>query len=657
MQDLAVLWGIGGAKDITRWQWEAPFPSATSISTPVAKETTAQLPAWLMQHGQATIPEETLIPRPRSLEMLEIGNDSAEKLDGGDHLAQFLESLRSTTTSDAVLKACEHFNQNFRQSLYLGQVSDDVLAASIFRVPNDILNHAASKDFKDDACMSFFQAVWEGITTSKVLRLTDLGIEVLRLLLTTLPLLPVHKSAAFLADVLNSITDCQRQQLMQEICAIGNLSFGSVTIHPAPGKEPTVSKTTCPRHPPSRDDLVFDIKALEQFVDSLGTALGKFSSRKIPEHVRDLARMSTSYVARGIFHKYSSSLKQAESEGGVVGQRPSVRSERELRKTWLKLIARMPYTSEGLLMEACRIMEADVCSNGRRLVPHVSVYDLCDILLEYWISKDGDRTSMVKARASFKAAALKQGTSNSIVHLCRSLELHSVLWRKKVQCALGMLRRIRGVRRSSYFFLRSLEDAQVYLPATVLEDEMKWLSKSDIKHARYLFDKFSTERPQTDSLGLEAFPDLAIAMIHDPTCNTDEVWRALGGRNIWLEDQISNARIDLVQRMAYEFSQTKCITSRDALRNVDKCYRYLSYHRIPISSDLARIMTHVGIERHIWQKGSVSEGRLQWILGIVARAESKRVAKILEATVVFPRDREQWHRKRDRNLFKTGPID
>lgn len=636
MQDFAFLWGMSGSKDKMRLQWEPPFLSAP-VAAPLAKETVPQLPDWM-----TTTDEE--VPAPS------IGKHGPKEVDGKEHLVHLRESLHSASTPFAVSEALEQFNRDFNQRLYLGQVTEDVLSASISRVCNDIRKHSIDESFKEDAYMAFFQALWDGITASRVLRPTELRADMLRPLITTLPQVSVQKSAALLSRVLVSMTDSQTQQLMPEICAISNTSFRSPAI-PSGNEKMSAASTSQSGLSVCDSTAAFDFKATAQFVESLSAVLERYPPEKAREHLRNLARLSAAYVAQSILRMYSSPFQDTAGEKSAGSRRQVIGRANLLRKTWLELVARMPYTSENILVEVFHIMDAHVRGNGCEMMPRVSIHDLCDVLLEYWISKDSDAESMTKARAYFRAAASKhgrRGVADSIVHLCRALELHSRRWRLKAQCALGMIRRVRGVG-SSYACLIRLEDAQVYLPSTILRDEMKWLSRCNLKQARTLFTKCMAERPPTASLSLEAFPELAVAVIHDPTCNAAEVWLALGGRKMWTEDQISDARIDLVQRMAYEFSQAKGITSREALRNVDKCYRYLSYHQIPMGRDFARIMTHVGLERHIREKGSISEGRLQWILGIVAQSQGRRVAKMVEAVVL--------HRKRGPNPFKIGPID
>lgn len=628
MQDFAALWGMGTSKESNRWQWEAPSLSPS-------KDTTDSIPFWLTEHDRKAVGGPISRQEDDKPEL-----HIAPQSNAGDDLKRFRDLMRSGIAADSVLEVCGSFCQRFKQSLSLGQVSTDIIASSIREVPSDIRNNAANKDLEDAACMSFYHAIWEGILACRVLQPAELGLDVLRLLLTRLPRLPVHLSGMLLTDILNSITDCQKRGLKQEICAIGTSCFASFTKVFDSQNLSTSSQYGCPRYPSSRNEAALDVKVMENLVQALVESVGVYSSEKANKHVRDLACASTAYVAKVIFSNYTGPLRELK----------------EMRKAWLEFISRIPYGSEKLLVEACMILEAEDHNSGLKIVPQLSVHGLCDVLLEHWANKTPG-TSMLNAHTTFKAAILKQGSADdSIVHLCRALEQHSIPWHKEVRCLLQILRRLRGVTASSYFCLRRLEDAQIYLDATILADELAALSSNNIGHARDLFDRYSKGRPPTYSLALECFPDLVVAMINS-SCNPDEIWQALGGRKIWKEERINKARIRLVKRMALEFSQAKFISTRVAFRNVVRCYRYLSYHGVPISSDIARILTYIGIERNILEKGSISRGRLHWALGIIARVEGVGIARRMETAVISAQDREKNLRTRDQNPLKLGPID
>ncbi|OAF57583.1 hypothetical protein VC83_04850 [Pseudogymnoascus destructans] len=211
-----------------------------------------------------------------------------------------------------------------------------------------------------------------------------------------------------------------------------------------------------------------------------------------------------------------------------------------------------------------------------------------------------------------------------------------------------MLRRIRGNESASvYYCLKRLEHAKIYLNAPTIKDEMTALYTNNLRHAAELQRLYSRDRPRTREIPLEKLPGLAIAMIHDPSCNPRDIFDLFGGFRIWKETHTNWARIRLVEKMAFEFSQVDFISNRVALRNVAWCIRYLHQHKVPISRLVIRVLTDIGIEGNIIEKGSVSRGRLQWVLGIIERTEGKVVAERIEAVVVNALHQERERRARE----------
>lgn len=608
--DFGALWGLGRKKDHTKWQWEAPAPP-TAVQTARAEPL---LPTWLTEFEAPDITEANtdLLGQPEALQ----------------HVSKFCESLRQTTNLDTIRNLCSDFNERFAQIIRLGQVSDDVLALSIRDVPNYIRQRVTEEEAADRMCLSFLRAVWNGISESKVLQPADVGTNALQYLLLRLQRLPLNFGAPLFTQVLDSINGEQKRELKQPIFSIANATLTSGTKVAS-----------------------LDVEFLKNFVYSLGAALSNDPSPKAMEHVRDLARISTSYVALSI-HRHLISVSQ-QIKSSAMGIDPQWARIREIRKSWLKLVARLPYANESLIVEACRIMEAGDPNNQSTLKSDLSIRDICDVVLEFW-STGSHGEVMADVRATFEAAAnkpsSKKGSKGTIVHFCRALELHEKLWRKRTEAILRVLRGIRGPESLSLFYcLRDLEKSHIYLRASTLRKEVDELVKSYPAEARALFYMYST-RP-TDALGLDEFHGLAKAIIEDG--KPDEIWKALGGDKIWQEKRISEARIDLVLQIALRFAQAEGMTSRMALRNITRCYHYLCYHKVDLPAEISQLITKVGLERNILEKGAISNGRLDWVLGIVSRAESVRKADLIEEVL---ERRKETIRHQHRDPLGRGPI-
>lgn len=625
IHDFAGLWGLRGTRENNNWQWEAPYRSPE-------RDATDQLPSWLMDLDQS------MANNPNH-KHLEINNGLAPALqsNAADDLEWFRDRIRAKTTSTDFSGVCGTFCQTFKQSLSLGQVSATVLAGSICEVPRLIRNNTVNKDMEHALCITFYQAVWEGIMACKVLRPAEIEPGALQVLLANLPRLPVHMSGALIADILRSITDRQKHELKEEIYAIGSSLFSPDTSAPRPEEVSQSTKTANPKYSPPKK-VFFGINGVKDIVGALMETFGLYApEEQAKKEICHLVQLSTAYANRVIL----------SGNSRCRSVRTLVREGEELRTTWLKLIARGPLASEDLLVQACRIIRAGYHDNTTITLPRLRQHVLCDILFEYWANRTPS-TSMMKAHAAFRTSFLRRNRPHgAIVHLCLAFEQQSVPWRKEVGCALRMLRHIRGGGASVYCCLKRLEDAKIYLDAPTLTDEMTALYSTNVRHAAKLHLLYSRDRPEISAIPLERFPGLAVAMIHDPSCNPGEIFHQLGGFRIWKETRTTNAKIRLVEHMALEFSQVNFISNRAALRNVALCIRYLNQHRVPVTSVVIRALTNLGIEGNIIEKGSISSGRLRWVLGIIAQTEGERIAKRIGAVLVAALCREKERRAQE----------
>lgn len=631
--DFAALWGLRGTKENNNWQWEAPYQ-------PPERNATDQLPSWLTDLDQSMVDN----PIQKHLESND-GLEGALEPNSLDDLEWFRDHTSAKTVSTDFSDICGAFYQRFRHSLSLGQVSETLLGKSICEVPLLIRNNTTSKDIEDALCISFYQEVWGGVMACKVLRPAEIEPRVLRLFLTNLPRLPVHLSGVLVADILRSITDKQKYELKEEIYAIGSSLFALDTVATPPKEISKFTKTTNPKYSPYSKKL--RINDMKDIVGALMETFGLYApEEQAKKEICHLVQLSTAYANRIIFAGSRKTLQTLVREGG------------ELRTTWLKLIARGPFASEDLLVQTCAIIRAEYHeNNGTITLPRLRLHTLCDILFEYWASRMPS-TSIVNAHAAFKSSSLsRSGPNDPIVHLCLAFKQQSIPWNKEVGCVLRMLRRIRGGGSSVYFCLRRLEDAKIYLDAPTLIDEMTALYSTNLRRAAKLYQIYSRDRPETWAIPLERFPGLVMAMIHDPSYNPRDIFNLFGGVRVWKETHTNRARISLVEKMALGFSQASFITNRVALRNFAWCLRYLSQHGAPISMDVIRALTKLGIERNIVEKGSISNGRLRWVLGIIARTEGEMVAKRMEAVITAALCREKERERREyywRRLRRTG---
>ncbi|KFY45026.1 hypothetical protein V494_01198 [Pseudogymnoascus sp. VKM F-4513 (FW-928)] len=623
VHDFAALWGLRGTKENNNWQWEAPY-------RPPERDTRDQLPPWLVDLDQSMVSN----PNHQYLESDNAINPALQS-NVVDDLEWFRDRIHSETTPTEFADICGIFCQTFRQSLSLGQVSTAAIAESISEVPRLIRSNTVSKDMEHALCASFYQAIWGGIVACKVLRPAEIELEVLRLLLIDLPRLPVHMSGPLVMDILRSISNEQKNELKEEVYAIGSslFTFDASAAHPENVSQSTTT-ANAEYSPPKKVSL--NINTMKDIVGALVQTLELFApEEQARKEICNLVRLSTGYANRVVFCGTRKSVQTLVREG------------EEFRTTWLKTIARGPFASEDLLVHACTIIEGEYHDNDATItLPRLRLHVLCDMLFEYWANK-APSARMVKAHAAFTTSFLgKRRPHNAMTHLCRVFEEQSIPWHKEVGCVLRMLRRIRGGGSSVYYCLKSLEDAKFYLDAPTLTDEMTALYSTNLRQAVTLYRRYSRERPETCAIPLECFPGLAFAVIHDPSFNPKALFDLLGGFRVWKETRTSNARTRLVEDIAFEYSQVNFITTRVALRNVAWCIRYLRQHHVPISRLTVGVITNLGIEDDIMEKGMVGSSKLRWVLDIVAETEGEAVAHRMGAVVLTALRRERERRTR-----------
>ncbi|OBT41812.1 hypothetical protein VE00_08267 [Pseudogymnoascus sp. WSF 3629] len=262
--DFAALWGFRGAKENNIWQWEAPHK-------PPERAATDQLPSWLMDLDQSTANK----PNQNHLESNE-GLAPALQSNAAEDLEWFRDRMRAKTTSIGFSDICGTFCQTFKQSVSLGQVSAAVLAGSIHEVPCLIRDNTVSKDIEHALCISFYQAIWGGIMACKVLRPAEIEPEVLRLLLTNLPRLPVHMSGALISDILRTITDKQKHELKKEIYAIGGSLFSPDTRASHHEEISQSTKTAKAKYSPPRK-VFLNMYGLKDIVGALMETFGLYA--------------------------------------------------------------------------------------------------------------------------------------------------------------------------------------------------------------------------------------------------------------------------------------------------------------------------------------------------------------------------------------------
>jgi hypothetical protein len=189
-QNAGSLWDLFGEADNMQWQWEAPkLRKATGSST-------ASLPAWILEWDTSPL----VLPGLAIEE--ETGKHSEETISVEEDIFGFGRKLQAAT-SDEMLEICDEFNQRFKQSLRLGLVSKATIYSALNTVSWDIrLAFKESDSESNYRLLSFYQAFWDGLATSKVIQPVDMDPKIMNRFLFCLGDLPICMAVQNLFQVI-----------------------------------------------------------------------------------------------------------------------------------------------------------------------------------------------------------------------------------------------------------------------------------------------------------------------------------------------------------------------------------------------------------------------------------------------------------------------
>lgn len=315
----------------------------------------------------------------------------------------------------------------------------------------------------------------------------------------------------------------------------------------------------------------------------------------------------------------------------------------------------MPSVNENLLN--------DISSRTKSL-PHLSLYESCDLLLDFWISH-GQLKAAESVRATFMTSVQNPRQPVSTGHLLQALDQYHERWRDKAACLFNFLRR-QGNPQAVYRTLRNMLAQNLYPPAPLVAIEIREMSRIDPRCALNIYKLCHKIQQGTARLLIDWCPELVIAMIRSPDFDPAEIWGAL---EVPLSHPhqtklpckpLQPSRVRLIHRMAVEFATAECRSPRLALRNVMRCMLYLRRYGVPVSADLSRALTKAGVIRSLLTERRVGREKAAWILDIVQKAEgcevTTKMEQILQCWVTERIAQQQWL-QREANPLRVGPID
>lgn len=666
-QHAGSLWDFFGEADNMKWQWEAPkVRKATGSSA-------APLPAWILDWDTSPL----VLPGLAIEE--ETGKHPEETISVEEDIFGFGRKLQAAT-SDEMLEICDEFNQRFKQSLRLGLVSEATIYSALNTVSWDIrLAFKESDSESNYRLLSFYQAFWDGVATSKVLQPIDLDPKIMNRFLFCLGDLPICMAVQNLFQVI--VRAASVTQLGGMYRGVGHVvqAWARTWLHEQPPGNPglllaeaerTLSQSSTKLTPLQEmlysgqsDDLLglSSIRnAFEEIKRILDRSLEIIAAAEkviipVKASIETLSRI-LSYLPRDLLYQLLDSCTLH-----VIQFHSSV--ENPVFYGWLSLVAKIPQLPDKLFANIVKRM--DGCKEAHK---HLL---LGDVVLSRWISQ-GYVVKGNLTRNTFELSSLDSGPS----------DLGSVLFaidknREKMFCRTKDLFKLLndlGRYKDVYGVLARMKDLGLKLPRDIIGPTIEMMSRCDLRLAYRIHNLFYSGLIYGKGLQPHQNPNFILSMVNDHECPTPRIWRVMGipyynllppsKRTKFSGRRLSPATIELVTKVAIAFAHTKARSQRVAFRNVIQCLHHLRRHNAPITPALTRAISHAGFTRKILDGRWISKELLNWVLRLIEVTEGTKIAVTIDRAVGYWNDRleEEQQMKvrakaREMNVLRLGPID
>ena len=669
-QNAGSLWDFFGEADNMQWQWEAPkVRKATGSSA-------APLPAWVLDWDTSPI----VLPGLAIEE--ETGKQSEETISVEEDIFGLGRKLQ-TASSDEMLEICDEFNQRFKQSLRLGLVSEATIYSALNTVSWDI-----RLAFKESGCesnyrlLSFYQAFWDGLATSKVLQPVDLDPETMNRFLFCLGDLPICVAVQNLFQVIVRAASITQLGRMDRGVDHVVQAWARTWLHEHPPgdswlllaeAERTLSQSSTKitplqelLHSGKNDDLL-DLSSIRNAFQEIKGMLDRsleiiVAAEKVifpsKASIETLSRV-LAYLPRDLLYQQLDSCTLHVIQFHNSLENPAT----DFLYGWLSLVAKIPHLSDKVFANIIKRMEG--CKGAPK---HLF---LGDVVLSRWISQ-GYVVKGNLTRNTFELSSLDSGPH----------DLASVLFavdknREKMFCRTKDLFKLLndlGRYKDVYGVLARMKDLGLKLPRDLIGPTIEMMSRCDLRLAYRIHNLFYSGLICGKGLQPHRNPKFILAMVNDRDCPTPKIWRVMGipcysllppsKRTKFSGRRLSPATIELVTKLAIAFAHTKARSQRVAFRNVIQCLHHLRRHNAPITPELTRAVSHAGFTRKILNGRWISKELLNWVLGLIEVAEGTEIAVTIDRAVSYWNDRleeeqqtEALAKAREMNVLRLGPID
>ncbi|KAF4625904.1 hypothetical protein G7Y89_g12260 [Cudoniella acicularis] len=702
---LGPIWNLFAETDMTRFQWEPPTPRASDLHAPPDR-----LQSWLS--GLLTAPrEEVSVALENSPS---IAKSSTQTL----KLADVLEFRKDFQlgSEDQKLKLCQYISQKLRANLVLGEVSEVVLRLALGWDLARVM-HQGFSDSKlaDSQCLSFYQAIWEGILSCKVVRPDELDGDTMNRLLKRLSELRHSPDVQGIAcAVLSSASTTQLKKMRPgATCLISSWAQSWMSFQHPVGIQPcsaqvemnvahidsrilelqdlfaAVPNTTLSgeRIARIREALHGTQRCIVKSIDVIDgaedcTSPNSASIRTLAESLSKISRdsgfmssiiMSCSQQIATKIH----SLGKPNAMGRSVKRYNRLGYKRRLHSNWLSLLSQIPHLDPKLFIRAWKLLgisHSPLSQPRTSRRPRTPATDsllkqslASNIVLRHWINLEIFECPQL-VRNAFE---LTPKPEQNFASLLFTINKYEKWCSGKIQMLVTILHRL-GRFDMVHGILSQMKELGIKLPTRIIADCLEPMSFENVRLAYNIHNLWLPMRSDVKSIRLEFCPNFVLSLIDDPLTPPENIWKLLRipvyeslPPYLWPgitnnpNERLSPKMVDLITKIAIAFAQSKCRPPRVALRNVYQCLMHLRIYRAPVSPEMTQAISQSGLTREMLRGRFISQGRLEWAFPLIQEVEGTEVAETVDKIIFHHRklliENRRLRSKRRRTL-KTGLI-
>lgn len=645
---------LGSMQELS-WRWRPP---TTPIVRAEQRDALFGLPHWLAGWilGPRTTPD--IVSAPSSDEA---NTDLPSDVEFTQQIVlDFRRALSAHCGRQGRQDLCIQFNYLIKQSLIIGAVDEELLKETLLLVSESLQYTISDKNEVAMRKLDFVQAVWEGISSCKVIPLKTLKATTMDLFLSLVADVPFSTKAAILV-----------RQLLSALCVsqLKSMPLGFLTLVKSWSHPRTESMSL-------RDRAALVLKT-EQSVESLICSLENHLLRSLHAVKQPQEILKATHIQgarRSVFkarHQlWDAILQIKQCEDALLPIRASTldvilclkdvpadnlcvileASSAHLdqvyelnpdgmwddgvnfRTTWLSIAAQLPNIGHKLFVRTWKSVE-----NHGFHIPDA----LGSELIFSRLSCQGlIRTDPRELKNSFEANPLTI-SSQDYGSLLAALLTHE----RRKTAAEYLFKTLHETNRQDRITnaLCFTRQHRKRIPLRLLRPTLANLARFKSRAALKAYRRYAAVKYSPAEFNHAKCPEFALSLIDNDRVAPEDIWKLLGipiyekltdwQRPERCEGLLSHRHIRLIHMMANRFATTRARPQRVAMRGVTQCMYHLHRHHIPLSRSMSKAITHAGITREVLRNNWIGKERASWIFSIIEECEGPDVAVEVQALV------------------------